>query len=349
MKHLLEEKALSTNDVLLVPKQGIVASRSEVDSTANPIFYSAPMDSVTGPEMVKAMWKMRAESPVVNRFMSKKDRKKVAKEYHNEEDVFFSIGLLELMGGDNVIRMFYNDPTPMSYALDIAHGDMEVAWELIPKFIEDTQAYYFMSGSICTPEAAIRAVNAGCTHLRVGVGPGAACTTRLVTGCGFPNLSAVYRIKKAVGPNIKVIADGGIKHPGDVVKYLAAGADGVMMGSIFSKAKESAGWKTEELSFFDKLRGKKPRLYKTYRGQASADFQFDQYDRIKNTPEGASSKPFYWDGKTTVDSILAEYYGGIKSACSYLGLDSMEDLKPSNVEFVQITSATYIEGTPHGV
>jgi IMP dehydrogenase len=175
-----------------------------------------------------------------------------------------------------------------------------------------------------------------------------------MTGCGMPQLSAVYFAGKAlhaVKANCEIIADGGIRSPGDANKYLAAGATGVMMGKAFSKTEESAGWHLVErtpnfsatLSFpmtrsYDKL--------KKYRGQASSDFQTDTFGKSNVCPEGAATDFFSPSG--TCKSVIDMYVGGLSSAISYLGVKSSAEINPSNVNFVKLTHSSYQEGTPHG-
>ena len=141
-----------------------------------------------------------------------------------------------------------------------------------------------MSGTVATAKSARAVYDHGCTHIRVGIGPGSACSTRVVTGCGVPNLTAVFNIYNEFltesDPPI-IIADGGIKASGDIVKYLSAGADAVMVGSLFSKTLESPGW---QRSWFDALLGKPP--VKRYRGQASKAFQMDNVVLSLEPPKG---------------------------------------------------------------
>lgn len=355
MRNPLDSEALTTNDVVLVPRQGVLPSRS--DAQMDGFLYSAPMDTVTGYKMTETMVAL-GQMPVVSRFLPEEERLKCLREFGTHEDVFFAIGFNDitsfLQSAEKIAEEeAWPSGTTINFALDVAHGDMTKAHKFTETLRKQEFCGYLMSGSICTPDAAVRAVGAGCGHLRVGVGPGAACTTRLMTGCGFPNLSAVYLIHRALeqepgwndtlANQVHIIADGGIKNPGDAVKYMAAGAKGVMMGSVFSKAEESAGW--TNLVGPDGLETK----MKSYRGQASAAFQESRYGKAHHCPEGAAGKSFQWDRETTAESITQKYQGGMQSALSYLGLRSTADLNPDNVTFVKVTSSGFIEGTPHGV
>ena len=200
MKHILETEFLTVNDVSLVPQAGVVPSRKDVEIT--PFIYSAPMDTVTGYEMAKALLEAN-EFPVVSRFISIDEQWKILQEFIGHPNLFFAVGI-----GKDIQRLLnlfadvcaanegeeqFEDPK-FNIALDVAHGDMLGAHEAAAFLRTQPFIDKIMSGSICTPDAAERAVKSGCTHLRVGVGPGAACTTRLKTGVGIPNLSAVYLI-----------------------------------------------------------------------------------------------------------------------------------------------------------
>jgi len=170
----------------------------------------------------------------------------------------------------------------------------------------------------------------------------------------MPQLSAVYYARKmlnSVNAKCEIIADGGIRSPGDANKYLAAGATGVMMGNAFSRTKESAGWivKEEKLDLSKTLRFPLTRptsLIKRYRGQASASFQEDAFGKSNACPEGAVGNYFAPTG--TCNDVVEMYKGGLSSAISYLGLKSSADMSPENVTFIKLTQNSYLEGMPHG-
>jgi IMP dehydrogenase/GMP reductase len=355
MKSPLENKYLAADDLLLIPRKGILNSRS--DATLNPFLYSAPMDRVTGYWLSKKMLELN-EIPVISRFLNESERQRCLFEFHSSP-AFFAIGGTKehLLTFINELKVF-DDENPTTFyinvAIDIAHGHSEIGLEAI-RFLRNNLpcVNHIMSGSIATSAAAMDSIQAGATHLRVGIGPGSMCTTRIMTGIGIPNISAVYRIKQTVNSQAYVIADGGIKSPGDAVKYLAAGADGIMMGHEFSKTFEAPGWEIEEPDYRTQMlvcgpmAEQMPKAYiKTYRGQASAEFQKDQTGQASWCPEGASSKEISWEGDT-VESVIMKYRGGISSALSYLGLKSMHELHPNNVEFIEISPAARIESLDH--
>lgn len=357
MNHLLDNQLLSADEVLLEPQLGQLRSRS--DAELMPFIYSAPMDTVTGYALAKEMI-AQDEIPVICREISDKEYCACISSFHDTA-TFFAVGATEVELNRFISRIKQTENLPddlkLNVAIDIAHGDSIVAYNAIAflrslSFIGD-----IMSGSICTPAAAIRSVTAGCTHLRIGVGPGSVCTTRMMTGVGVPQLSAVYLIHRELTKVQKrshaiLIADGGIKYPGDAVKYLSAGADGIMMGSVLNKTRESLGWETrwpeqeptKVISF--PRPDPEPIFVKRFRGHASADFQRDHRGEANRCPEGTSTKEFLWDG-TTVKSVCEKFRGGVASAISYLGLTSIAELCPENVKFMRITTSTFMESMPH--
>jgi IMP dehydrogenase len=353
MKHVLSKKKLSVDDVLCVPTLGKLKSRSEAQIT--PFIYSAPMDRVTGYAMTKELLAL-GHVPVICRTLPEEEWNATVKEFAENPRVFIAIGL-----GKEEFVSFWNKLTKLgirntiNVAIDVAHGDMEQAHELTAYLRELGVCRYIMSGSICTPEAAARAQQAGCTHLRVGIGPGSACTTRIETGCGYPQLSAVFDIDQSLKANdlrshVHVIADGGIRNPGDVVKYLSAGADAVMMGSVLATALEACGWQHGGYKPLD-LEGTvsfpvehpEPIYIKDYRGQASESFQRDN-GKPSHHPEGIEYW-IEWDG-TKLEDIVKRYEAKVASAISYLGCTSVIDLGPETVKMIKVTANTALESKP---
>lgn len=355
---LLDRELLSVDDVLLQPNVGVLKSRH--DAKLMPFIYSAPMDTVTGYHLAKSML-AQYEVPVICRDIEDKEYVACIKAFNNTA-TFFAVGATELELKRFIDRVQAAlpdllDGTEINVAIDIAHGDSIVAYSAIAFLREFSFIGDIMSGSICTGSAALRSVEAGCTHLRIGVGPGSVCTTRIMTGIGVPQLSAVYLIDKALKEtlnrdNVTLIADGGIRYPGDAVKYLCAGADAIMLGSLLSKTSESPGWirKQEPLDISEVLSfplpDPKTTLWKRYRGHASANFQQDHKGSSNRCPEGTSTDEFMWEGET-VKSVCERFRGGVASAISYLGLTSIDQLQPENVEFLKISTSTFLESMPH--
>lgn len=343
MPNPLQSEFLTTDDVILLPSLGILESRSE--ACVSPFIYSSPMDTVTGYNLSKAIV-AEGHYAVVCRF-TPKEWIKSFKEFGTNPNVFFALGSsLEEVCRINHLAGKHWPESSVSINIDVAHGDTEYMHKLYKTYADMNCINSIMSGSVCTPQGAVRAARSGCTHLRVGIGPGSACTTRLKTGCGMPQLSAIYLVDQALKQeglreSVQVIADGGVRYSGDAVKYLAAGADGIMMGNLFSKTNESCGWKNVKTSWW-----KKPVKMKRYRGQASKEFQIDTYGVDPACAEGASGPPIF--PQNSVREVISEFEGGVKSALSYLGIMSTDQLNLDNVSFVRTTNSVITENTSHG-
>jgi IMP dehydrogenase len=200
-------------------------------------------------------------------------------------------------------------------------------------------------GNIGTKEAAIALMEAGADAVKVGIGPGSICTTRVVAGVGLPQLSAIYDVSRALkGKGIPVIADGGIRYSGDITKALAGGADTIMAGSLFAGVDESPG----ETIIYD------GRKYKTYRGMGSIEsmqrgskdryFQDVEDDIKKLVPEGIVGRvPF----KGSLSEVILQLVGGLRAGMGYVGAENLEELKKA--KFIKITQAGVTESHPHDI
>ena len=202
------------------------------------------------------------------------------------------------------------------------------------------------AGNIATPEAAKFLQKLGVDIIKVGIGPGSICTTRLVAGIGVPQLSAVLNVRNGIkNKNVKIISDGGIKYSGDLAKAFAAGADAVMIGSLFAGTDETPG----------KIIKKNGKLFKSFRGmgsvgamnKGSADryFQSKQKDTSKYVPEGVEGLAKY---KGKVGDIIYKLIGGLRSSMGYLGSKQIRYLR-KNPQFVKITKAGFYESMVHNV
>ncbi len=230
-------------------------------------------------------------------------------------------------------------------SIDTAHGHSKGVMEAAKKVKKKYPSLELIVGNIATGEAARALAKIGVDAVKVGVGPGSICTTRIVAGIGLPQLSAVYESAKALkGSGVKAIADGGIRFSGDIVKALAAGADSVMIGSLLAGTEEAPG----ELIIYE------GRRFKSYRGMGSLEamedgskdryFQDVEDDIKKLVPEGISGRvPF----KGSVAEILYQLVGGLKAGMGYCGAKNIEKLKTA--KFVKITAAGVHESHPHDV
>lgn len=230
--------------------------------------------------------------------------------------------------------------------VDTAHGHSEGVIETVRELKRKYPAQQVIAGNIASAEAARALIDAGADAVKVGVGPGSICTTRVVAGVGVPQLSAILDVVRGVrdAPRVvPVIADGGIKNSGDIVKALAAGASSVMMGNLFAGTDEAPG----RVEFID------GRMYKVYRGMGSLEAmgdgskdrygQADVHQKKKFVPEGVSGRVPY---KGPVDRILYQLAGGLQSGMGYLGARTISEL-PEKARFVRITEAGLDESHPH--
>ena len=231
--------------------------------------------------------------------------------------------------------------------IDTAHGHTKKVADIIKKIKKlRPKNTAICAGNIATTEAAKFLVKLGVDIIKVGIGPGSICTTRLVAGIGVPQLSAILNVKKGIGKSkTTLIADGGIKFSGDIAKALAAGADAVMIGSLFAGTDQAPGKKIK----------KKGKLYKYFRGmgsigamnKGSADryFQSNQKDTSKYVAEGVEG---YIKYRGSVDKIIYNLIGGLKSSMGYLGAKKVTELR-KNPKFVKITKAGFYESMVHNI
>ncbi|MCD9015955.1 IMP dehydrogenase [Parachryseolinea silvisoli] len=230
-------------------------------------------------------------------------------------------------------------------SIDTAHGHSKGVMEAAKRVKKKYPELDLIVGNIATGEAAKALAKVGADAVKVGVGPGSICTTRVVAGVGLPQLSAVYEASKALkGSDTKVIADGGIRFSGDIVKAIAGGADSVMIGSLLAGTDEAPG----EMIIYE------GRKFKSYRGMGSLEamedgskdryFQDVEDDIKKLVPEGISGRvPF----KGLVSEVLYQLVGGLKAGMGYCGAKNIEKMKLA--KFVKITSAGVTESHPHDV
>ena len=230
-------------------------------------------------------------------------------------------------------------------SLDSAHGHSKGVIEALKLLKKTYKNLPVIAGNVATAQGALAMANAGADAVKVGIGPGSICTTRIVAGAGVPQLTAIMEAAKALkGKNIPIIADGGIRYTGDMVKALAAGANCVMMGSIFAGTEESPG----ETIIYE------GRKFKAYRGmgsigamsQGSGDryFQENDADSKKYVPEGIEGRVAY---KGNLHEIVYQFVGGLKAGMGYCGAKNVKDLQ--NATFVQITNAGMRESHTHDV
>lgn len=230
--------------------------------------------------------------------------------------------------------------------IDTAHGHTKGVVDVLKMIKKEFPKLDVVVGNIATAEAAKYLVEAGADAVKVGVGPGSICTTRIVAGVGFPQLSAVMEVAEAIkGSGVPVIADGGIRYTGDIPKAIAGGADCVMLGSLLAGTKESPG----ETIIYE------GRKFKSYRGMGSIEamdkgskdryFQDVEADIKKLVPEGIVGRVPY---KGELVESMVQFIGGLRAGMGYCGAKDIDTLK-ANGEFVQITASGVMESHPHSV
>jgi IMP dehydrogenase len=345
------KEALTFDDVTMAPKYSRVLP-SEVDTSIKlsknlilkiPLLTSA-MDTVTESKMAIAIAKAGGIG-VIHRNLDIKNQIKEIKKVKKQKllvGAAVGAGPLEFKRAESLIKEKVN-----LIVVDTAHGHSKKVAEII-KFIKKkkTNKITLCAGNIASAEAAKFLIKLGVDIIKVGIGPGSICTTRLVAGIGVPQLSAILEVKKGVkNSKIKIISDGGIKYSGDIAKALVAGADAVMIGSLFAGSMETPG----------KLIKKNGKLYKSFRGmgsvgamnKGSADryFQSKQKDISKYVPEGVEGFVRF---KGNVKNIIYKLIGGLKSSMGYLGAKKITNLK-NKTNFVKITKAGFYESMVHNV
>ncbi len=249
------------------------------------------------------------------------------------EETFERVHVLEEHGADVIV-------------VDTAHGHSKGVIDMVKDLRKKFPALQLIAGNVVTAEATSDLIKAGVDSVKVGVGPGSICTTRIVAGVGVPQVTAVYECAKAAARNkIPVIADGGIKQTGDIAKAIAAGADTVMIGGMFAGVEESPG---EKILY-------EGRTYKVYRGMGSIGamkrgsrdryFQDVEDDLPKLVPEGIEGRVPY---RGTLRETVHQMVGGLRAAMAYCGVSTIAKLK-SNARMVQMTVAGLRESHPHDV
>jgi len=345
------KEALTFDDVTLAPKYSEILP-SEVDTSIKlseslklkiPLLSSA-MDTVTESKMAIAVAKAGGLG-IIHRNLDIKNQIIEIKKVKKQKLLIgaaVGAGPNEFKRAEAILKENIN-----MIVVDTAHGHTKKVSEII-RFIKKIKSKktVLCAGNIATAEAAKFLLKLGVDIIKVGIGPGSICTTRLVAGIGVPQLSAILNVRNGVKNNkVKIISDGGIKYSGDLAKALAAGADAVMIGSLFAGTNETPG----------NLVRRSGKLFKSFRGmgsvgamnKGSADryFQSNQKDISKYVPEGVEGFVKY---KGKVDIIIYKLVGGLRSSMGYLGSKQIKYLR-NKPQFVKITKAGFYESMVHNV
>ena len=344
------KESLTFDDVLLIPKYSDVLP-SETDISLNLSkkitlkvpFLSSAMDTVTESKMAVAIAQAGGIGVIHRNLNIRKQSEEVMKVKKkklivgaavgtNNEDLDRARSLID-NGCDLIV-------------IDTAHGHSAKVLKVLSKLKKINFNVPICVGNIATAEASKKLYNSGADIIKVGIGPGSICTTRMVAGIGVPQISAIMEVKGALkNKKIKIISDGGIKFSGDIAKALAAGADAIMMGSIFAGTDESPGKKFKI----------KRKLYKQFRGMGSIGamssgsanryFQKNFKDKSKFVPEGVEGRVEY---KGKVSKIIYQLQGGLRSSMGYIGAKDINQIQ-KKAKFIKITKAGFYESMVHSV
>jgi IMP dehydrogenase len=330
---------LSYDDVLLVPKYSDIKSRSEVDLSSElssglnfslPLM-SSPMDTVTESGMSVAL-NDAGGLGIVHRYNSVEEQAAIIKDISSRgvKNIGAAIGAT----GDYIVRAGnLQEAGANIICLDVAHGYHALVKDALKELRKTFgDSVHLMAGNVATLDAFEALSDWGADSIRIGIGGGSICSTRLVTGHGVPTFASILDCARTTYET-KLIADGGIKTSGDMVKSLAAGADFVMAGSMLAGTEESPG---------ETLRNNSGKRYKVYRGMASTAAQKDWRGK-SSTAEGVSTTiPF----KGSVVDVLEDIAGGLRSGLSYTGVRNLKELR-SKSTFIRQSQAGQVESSTH--
>tara|TARA_B110000211_G_scaffold16277_1_gene17017 strand:+ start:655 stop:1734 length:1080 start_codon:yes stop_codon:yes gene_type:complete len=346
----LIKEALTFDDILLVPRySSVLPSETNLNiNLGNNLnlqipFLSSAMDTVTESRMATAIAQMGGLGIIHRNLSIPKQCKEIRKVKSKNLITGAAVGTAneDLLRAKSIL-----DAGVDLIVIDTAHGHSEKVIKILGKIKKISSKTPVCVGNIATGEAALKLYNEGADILKVGIGPGSICTTRMIAGIGVPQITAIMEVKKSMkNKKIKIISDGGIKFSGDIVKSLAAGADAIMMGSIFAGTKESPGKKFKY----------KNKFYKAYRGMGSIGamsagssnryFQKNYKDKSKFVPEGVEARVSY---KGLVGEILYQLQGGLRSSMGYIGAKMIKEIQ-KKARFVKITKAGFYESMVHSV
>ena len=343
MYKLTNDPQYCFDDILLVPQHSDIKSRRDVDlsmpigngSVLGLPVIAAPMDTVCEHEMAVSMAKNRGLG-IIHRFMPFKQQLKMVSRAALSSHAYAVGAAIGAKGNieEETYKLICAGASLI--LIDTANGHSEYAIEATRRVKNVAgNLVHIMAGNVSTVNGFINLAGAGANSVRVGIGGGSVCTTRLVSGHGMPTLASVMAIKEAksrLGLDVGIIADGGIRSTGDMIKAFAGGADAVMLGSLLAGTDQSPG-----SLMFDKT-----GTYKSFRGMASKEANEGKDIAIA---EGVATKVPY---KGNVEDVLNTIRGGIGSGCSYSGVDKLKDLY-NDAMFIEVSAMTMNESKPHAL
>lgn len=359
----MSNEGLTFDDVLLIPQYSEVLpaetdlkTRITKDIQLNIPLLSAAMDTVTGSKMAIAMAQLGGMG-IIHRAFSIEEQAEKVKKVKNYKGNFYKNALVDkegrlMVGAACGVSKDSNkraekliEASVDVLVIDTAHGHSKMVLDKVGELKEKYPAVQIIAGNVATYEATRDLIKMGADGIKVGVGPGSICTTRIISGVGVPQITAILDVFKASKKySVPAIADGGIRFSGDIVKAISAGASAVMCGSLFAGTDETPG------EVFDN--GEK---YKSYRGMGSIGaistaggdryFQKNESNPKKIIAEGVEAKIGY---KGPVSDVIYQLLGGLRSGMGYCGAKTIKDLQ-ENGQFVKITKAGLMESHVHDV
>lgn len=344
------DSVISFDDILLVPSYSNIKSRMDPDTStflSNGFgltlpMISSPMDTITESAMAVSMANSGGLG-VIHRFMAKEEQRNNAITCYDsagENSVALAVGV----GESERARFSYLNREigeMISWVVvDVANGHSEYTRDMVKWILDESNGTVnVMAGNVATKDGFAYLAESGANSIRVGIGGGSICKTRIMTGFGVPTISSVLDCYSVADeyPDVSIIADGGIRYPADVVKCIAAGASAVMVGGILSGTIECPG---------DILVDESGLEYKRYRGMASEEVQIDRRGGLKSgtCAEGVSTRvPL----KGSASNVLSEFAGGLRSALTYSNSMSIDDLRDS-ARFIRVTASSIEESHAFG-
>lgn len=343
-----KEIGLTFDDVQLIPRKsrhksrfdGSISLATELSPSMKLTFpiISSNMDTITGLEMASTMHELGGLG-IIHRFMDPSVQGSLLASMPKDSHRVACIGV----GKEALTRYNRLFDKCTAVLIDVAHGHSDAVIDQIKRIKDLSPTKTVIAGNVATYSGAFDLIEAGADCIKVGVGPGSLCTTRIQTGCGVPQLTAIMDCAKARDTQIRwchnfrkarIIADGGIRNGGDIMKALAAGADAVMIGGMFAGTNETPG----------KTYLEKGSQYKIYRGMASRSAQEDWKGKATSVEGELTRVPC----KGSVRNIFKSLVKNMCSSMSYLGATNLHDFR-ENAEFIRQTPAGYTESCPHGL
>ena len=346
--------------------KGIVTSRDfryadDMDAAVSSIMTPAEKlitvsEGTSQEEVKKLMYENRIEKILVtdetgslSGLVTMKDIEKSAEHPNATKDSSgrLKVGAALGTGSDTIERAkALNEVGIDLFVIDSAHGHSKNVIDTIKTIKKEFPNIDVIGGNVATPEGAVELVKAGADAVKVGMGPGSICTTRIIAGIGVPQITAILTIKEALkGRDISIIADGGIRFSGDISKAIAAGADSVMLGSLFAGTEEAPG----EVELFQ------GRSFKTYRGMGSIGAMTERQDANRYFQEDVDSEKLVPEGiegrvpyKGWVINVINQLIGGLRQSMGYVGCRTIEEMQ-RNSQFIEITNAGMAESHVHDV